>query len=128
MPIEYPSTYWLPPLLHRYSAPSGPNASPFGPPPQRENTLLFPSGSTFDNWLLRISVRMTDPSGHTTGPSGKPKPVARIVTSLMWCFPLVAVEAVSPECEPRQATQPGRDRMKAVRFCHHGKPDVLTVE
>jgi hypothetical protein len=40
---------------------------------------------------------MTDPSGQTTGPSGKPKPVARIVTSLMWYSPLVAVRPVSSE-------------------------------
>src|SRR5260370_25123279 len=37
--------------------------------------------------LLRISVRITDPSCRTTGPSGKPRPVATIRTSLI-AFPL----------------------------------------
>src|SRR5580692_9360717 len=58
-------------------------ARPFGPPPHAENTLTLPSGVTREHWLLRISVSTTEPSAHTTGPSGKPNPVARIVTSAM---------------------------------------------
>src|SRR5882757_6415505 len=37
--------------------------------------------------LLRISVRITESSGMTTGPSGNPRPVATIRTSLI-AFPL----------------------------------------
>ena len=48
------------------------------------------SGATFDNWLLRISVSITDPSGQTTGPSGNPNPLARIVTLLIPVFPHIS--------------------------------------
>src|SRR4051794_40436050 len=58
-------------------------ASPFGPPPASEKTLTLPSGVTREHLLLRISVSTTDPSAHTTGPSGNPRPVARIVTSVI---------------------------------------------
>src|ERR1700704_5642386 len=61
-------------------------ASPFGPPPHSENTLTLPSGVTREHLLLRISVNTTEPSAHTTGPSGNPSPVARIVTSAMFAF------------------------------------------
>src|SRR5258708_23137835 len=40
-----------------------------------------------EDGLLGISVRITEPSGRTTGPSGKPRPVATIRTSLI-AFPL----------------------------------------
>src|ERR1700750_2189547 len=58
-------------------------ASPLGPPPHSENTADLPSAVTREQRPLRISVRITAPSGITTGPSGKPKPLARIFTSLM---------------------------------------------
>ena len=58
-------------------------ASPFGPPPVSLNTLTAPSAATRQQRPLRISVSTTEPSSQTTGPSGKPKSVARIVTSLM---------------------------------------------
>src|ERR1700704_5095531 len=64
-------------------------ASPFGPPPHSENTLTLPSGVIREHLLLRISVSTTEPSAHTTGPSGKPSPVARIVTSAISHVPPV---------------------------------------
>src|ERR1700704_2601432 len=69
-------------------------ASPFGPPPHSENTLTLPSGVIREHLLLRISVSTTEPSAHTTGPSGNPRPVARIVTSSMSHVPPV-IDAAS---------------------------------
>src|SRR4029079_15209997 len=69
-----------PPLLHRYTAPSGPIAAPLGPPAISAIVSFEPSGCTRVSRLPNISTRMTEPSGMATGPSGKRRPV---VISLM---------------------------------------------
>src|SRR5262245_46364252 len=58
-------------------------ARPLGPPPVAENRLTWPSRLTREQRLLRISVSTIEPSVQATGPSGKPRPVATMVTSLM---------------------------------------------
>src|SRR5678816_4031937 len=58
-------------------------ARPLGPPPVAENRLTWPSRVTREQRLLRISVSTIEPSAQATGPSGKPRPVATMVTSLM---------------------------------------------
>ena len=70
--------YLPPPLLQRYSAPSGPSASPFGPPPALPTVERAPSAPIRVQHRPAISVRMTAPSGIATGPSGNPKLLARI--------------------------------------------------
>src|SRR3990167_3136244 len=77
---------------------------PLGPPPVAENSDTLPSGATREQRLLRISVRITDPSGMATGPSGKPRPVARIRTSL-----IVSSVFHCPRCDDRP---PGAARLQ----------------
>src|SRR3989454_10142490 len=51
-------------------------AAPFGPPPSRATTWIFPSGVTRESVRRSISTRTTEPSGIATGPSGKRRPDA----------------------------------------------------
>ena len=84
-------------------------ARPFGPPPHLENTPTLPSGVTREQRPLRISVSTTEPSAQATGPSGKPSPVARIVTSAMvvvspfWIFSGTPAERCSAEASDTQS-------------------------
>src|ERR1700733_3897621 len=66
-----------PPLLQTYILPSGPSAAPLGPPGTSATTSLRPSGHTRVSRRPRISTSTTEPSGITTGPSGKSRAVAR---------------------------------------------------
>ena len=70
-----------PPLLHTYTAPSGPIASPFGLPPFSDTTSFLPSDCTRTTVPPSSSVHSTLPSGNHTGPSGKRKPLVISVIS-----------------------------------------------
>src|SRR3954447_19317756 len=65
-----------PPLLHTYTAPSGPTAAPLGLPPSSATTSTVPSSATRTRRPLRSSTQRTLPSGRATGPSGNPSPDA----------------------------------------------------
>src|SRR5437763_6797166 len=65
-----------PPLLHTYTAPSGPIAAPLGPPPRSATIVAMPSGATRVSVPRRISTTSTDPSASATGPSGNWSPSA----------------------------------------------------
>src|SRR5215207_601743 len=112
-------------------------ASPLGPPPHSENTEVLPSGVTREQRPLRISVRITAPSGMTTGPSGKPKPLARIFMSVMSALlrqtPHLRIRLLSPargrgwvrgkrtSSPPHLASPPSGGEEHEVRFvleCH----------
>src|SRR5581483_4988464 len=54
-----------------------------GPPPALPISLLLPSGATRVTFLPEISPRITEPSAIHTGPSGKPRPLARMRISGM---------------------------------------------
>src|SRR5947207_6711943 len=71
-----------PPLLHTYTAPSGPIASPFGLPPFSDTTSVLPSDCTRTTVPPRSSTHSTLPSGIHTGPSGKRNPLAISVISM----------------------------------------------
>jgi hypothetical protein len=58
------------PLLQQYRCPSGPTASPFGPPPGLATVCLEPSGLMRVISPDQISTTMTEPSSIATGPSG----------------------------------------------------------
>src|SRR5918999_6037892 len=66
-----------PPLLHTYTAPSGPTAAPFGPPPSVATTSVRPCHARV-NVPRAISTSSTEPSGIAIGPSGNCKPSATI--------------------------------------------------
>src|SRR5207249_7654060 len=61
--------------------PSGPVATPFGPPPALAISVLLPSGAIRVTFRPEISPRITEPSAIHTGPSGKPRSRARILIS-----------------------------------------------
>src|SRR5436309_11114069 len=71
-----------PPLLHTYTAPSGPIASAFGLPPFADTTAVLPSDCTRTTVPPRSSTHSTLPSGIHTGPSGKRNPLAISVMSM----------------------------------------------
>src|SRR5437016_1787756 len=65
-----------PPLLQMYTAPSGPMAAPFGPPPHSAMTSTAPfSTSTRLSVPRLISTRTTLPSSIAIGPSGNCNPL-----------------------------------------------------
>src|SRR5436305_7282196 len=75
------STKSHPPLLHTYTAPSGPIAIPFGLPPFSEITSTPPFG--WIRWTVRrrSSTHNRVPSSIAIGPSGKKSPDATSVVS-----------------------------------------------
>src|SRR6266540_1836576 len=86
-----------PPLLHTYTAPSGPIASPFGLPPFSETTSFLPSGCTRTTVPPSSSTHSRLPSGIHTGPSGNRRPVATSVISGSMLSPLAATSPVAAE-------------------------------
>src|SRR5581483_3623348 len=73
-----------PPLLHTSTAPSGPTAAPFGPPPHSATTSMVPlSTSTRLNVPRAISTSTTLPSSIAIGPSGNRNPLTISLNSAM---------------------------------------------
>ena len=84
-----------PPLLHTYTAPSGPIASPFGLPPFSDTTAFLPSDCTRTTVPPRSSTHSTLPSGIHTGPSGKRNPLVISVISTSMSVPPGSPSAVA---------------------------------
>src|SRR3989442_664542 len=76
-----------PPLLHTYTAPSGPIARPFGLPPVSDTTAFLPSDCTRTTVPPSSSTHSTLPSGIHTGPSGKRNPLVISVISTSMSVP-----------------------------------------
>ena len=70
-----------PPLLQRYSAPSGPMAAPLGPPGTSATIDFDPSGCTRVMQGANISTSTTLPSAIAMGPSGNRNPDVISVSS-----------------------------------------------
>src|ERR1700752_4489675 len=78
--VVWPLT--MPPLLHMYSAPSGPTAAPLGPPPTSATGHSLPSEPILVTRPAVVSTTRSEPSGIATGPSGNASPAAS--TSTDW--------------------------------------------
>src|SRR5947208_14525676 len=72
LPPTYASPW--PPLLHTYTAPSGPMAAPLGPPPRSATTSTAPPAETRLSVPRLISTRSTSPLASAIGPSGNCRP------------------------------------------------------
>src|SRR2546428_12677690 len=98
-----------PPLLHTYTAPSGPIARPFGLPPFSDTTAFLPSDCPRTTVPPSSSTHSTLPSGIHTGPSGKRNPLVISVISMAGAKHLLD-RSVKAELHGAHEAAPGAGR------------------
>src|SRR5215510_3093706 len=110
-----------PPLLQTYTAPSGPMAAPFGPPPVSPTTVTRPSGVTRVSVPRLISTSSTLPSGMAMGPSGNWRPSASTRASVI----RASLHAEAVLVPGSRGPPTGRLREEAVAGFDHAEAGAL---
>src|SRR4051794_25179111 len=103
-----------PPLLHTYSAPSGPIAAPFGLSPGVATVSFEPSGRTRMTQPPASSTTRTLPSDIATGPSGKRSPSVISVT----CGVLMRASRARPRSLEQERATSARNSSGALAVLH----------